>query len=214
MADHKRVCVKCEKEFTSKNPDAKVCSVACRNRLNASAPKTVIYLPRSCEQCRKEYVPTMIRQKFCCQACFRKHDYAKHIDQKRAYDRIKIKKQRIGLNIRDEHLQTPSRHAKWLWDGIGKWSVKYWPEIQDCLECNTHVYRHNANGVCEYCYDKLRGRDDEKLKEWKKKAYEKKKAAGRPFSRQVSKEWIQRAKEQTIPITPKISNLLDNLENL
>lgn len=210
------ICLKCGNGFVSKNPAAKACSVSCRNSLNGKKcnPLTRNYGERKCDACGKYFTIHAPHQVYCDTICLRKANYRRNVETYRARDKIKVSKQRIGLNIRDETLQTPSNDAKWLWDGVGRWSWKYWPDIQECLECNTSVYRHNSNGICDRCYDKLRPRDPEQQKEWKKKSYERARARGHKFSGQVSKEWIEKAKKKEIPITPKIENLLDNLERL
>lgn len=191
------------------------CSISCRNSLNArNSNKNRYYPPKICELCKKEYVPHSTHQRFCTEPCRRRGAYERNIGTYQKRDKKKIRANRIGLNIRDAHMQTPSKHAKWLWDGMGRWSVKYWPEIRECLECGLSLYKHRGNGVCEYCYDRNRSRTPEELKQVRKRAYEKAKAAGKKFSGQQAREWIKRAKERKIPISPTIQNLLDNLEEI
>jgi hypothetical protein len=77
------------------------------------------------------------------------------------------------------------------------------------------VYRHSGNGVCEYCFDKLRHKDPERMKELKRQWYERAKAAGTYVPtvkrREIADQWINRAEDKKIEVTPKIDNLLDNL---
>lgn len=206
-------CVDCATEFETLTKTAQRC-LTCRQRHNAYKRHTFNYPLKVCVQCQKEYKPISTQQKYCNSRCESKFLYHKHIEYHRERDRIRIRKQRLGLDIRDEHLSNPTKYQKWLWDGIGKWSVKYWPDIQECLECNTSVYKHAGNGLCEVCYNKLRERDAEMVKESQRKSYLKKKSLGKPSSRKESQVWIAKAKEQRIPITPKIANILDNLERL
>lgn len=231
-------CVKCYKKDWNKSDEAKkakekpaaaVCvdckgpksvgAVRCRscaNRINGMKQdqKMRNYGEARCDVCGKFFTKKAPHQTHCGPKCVSKFGYDHNAEYYRERDRIKVTKQRIGLDIRDEAMKTPSKDAKWLWDGIGKWSVKYWPDIQECLECNTSVYRHNAFGVCERCYDKLRPRDPAQVREWQKKSYEAAKAKGWKPSSKVAREWIAKAKEGKIPVTPKIGNLLDNLERL
>lgn len=216
------VCKVCEKIFLAKEYGTGkarrmpvTCSISCRNALNGkNSNDKRDYGIRVCELCKKEFTAKTTFAKYCSRPCLQKSYRLAYPEREKARGRRKITRQQIGLKIRDEHLGQPTRDAKWLWDGIGKWSVKYWPDIQECLECNTNVYRHSCNGICEKCYDQLRPRDPEELKKWKKKAYEKAKALGKKFSADQSREWIEKAKNKKIPITPKIDNLLDNLERL
>ena len=172
-------------------------------------------MKKICEQCGKEYEAVQpVQQKYCGMRCKKRSSYLKNIEAHKQADKIKIRKQTIGLAIRDEHLITPNDRTRWLWDGIGKWSVKYWPEIQECLECGTNIYKHSSNGICVRCYNILRSRDEEKMKKYKAEYYQKQKESGKAFSGQQARNWIKKAKNNEIPITPKISNLLDNLERL
>lgn len=182
--------------------DKKYCSLLCRNRANARQPKTFNYPPQICEQCGKEYKPISTQQKYCSNSCAGKANYHRNYLTHQAYDRIRTRKTTIGYRIRDEHEKRATREAKWVWDGIGKWSWKY-PDIDACVECNSTVYRHLANGVCMKCYNALRPRDEEKVAQWKRK--------GKGSQIKVAHEWIEKATNEEIPITPKIDNLLTNL---
>ena len=216
---HTKLCTVCKKPFYAKvygSTRLKItCSISCRNSLNAKKQdkKSRNFGEEKCLTCGKYFTLHVTHQVYCSEACLSKAHYKRHADYYKERDRVKVSKNRIGLNIRDETLQTPSKDAKWLWDGLGRWSVKY-PDITECLECNTSVYKHLGNGICAKCYDKLRPRDDEEVKEWRKKSYERAKAKGYKPSRTVAKEWISKAKNKEIPITPKIENLLTNLEKL
>lgn len=204
-------CAVCDNQA---RPGMMTCSLSCRQSLVASKKKPPESFPKICDLCGKEYPSKSPRSKWCSTACQARNNWLTHREYYKDRDRLKVTKQRIGLDIRDEHLQTPSDDAKWLWDGEGKWSVKYWPDIRDCLECNTHVYRHRAFGVCERCYDKLRTVDEEHKKQLHRDWYKKQKAAGAKSSQVKAKEWVRRAKDREIPVTPKIENLLENYENL
>jgi hypothetical protein len=186
------------------------CGRTCANKLNASQPKKKVYPPQECLICKKVFTPKSDHAKFCSQRCVSKNGRLTRPEYYKERDRIKVRKQTIGIHIRDEHLGQPNKLAKWVWDGIGPWSRKY-PDITECLECNTNVYRHNGNGVCDRCYDKLREKDEEKIKEYKRKSYERLKESGRPTSGVIAKTWIKKAQDREIPITPKINNLLNNL---
>lgn len=192
------------------------CGRKCANTLNGRINSNVNrnYGKARCDYCQKYFTKRAPHQTHCNETCRSRDSQRRNIETRRKHDRIKVTRQRIGLNIRDETLQTPSKEAKWLWDGIGRWSVKYWPDITECLECNTNVYEHGGNGICKRCYDKMRPRDPEKVKEWQKKSYERLKEKGHIFSRKESRNWIEKAKKKEIPMTPKIDNLLDNLERL
>ena len=211
------VCLWCKKEFishTSKGRWTVTCGRSCTNRLNASKSNVNRNFGEiTCPICKKVFISRAKNQVYCTKSCQLKAMYSRNIESHRKRDRIKISKQRIGLNIRDEHLQQPTPIAKWIWNGVGRWAPHF-PDVDYCLECNTTTYQHESNGICAYCYDKLRPRDEEKVKEWKKRSYERAKLSGHKFSRTVAKEWIERAQKEEIPITPKISNLLDNLQKL
>lgn len=210
-------CVVCGTLFDTFNKKTRkyriTCNPSCRNSLVGRNPRTFTYPEKQCEQCKKVYKPISDHQKFCSHTCGSKNQYEKHNDRIKAYEKIRITKQRLGLNIRDEHLGQPTRIAKWLWDGKGKWCPKN-PDIEVCVECNTNVYRHNGIGVCMYCYDKLRTRDEEAQKEAQRRSYQNQKERGKIFSRSEAKTWTKRAQNKEIPITPKIENILKNLEEL
>lgn len=172
----------------------------------------ITYGTKKCEQCGNDYTSHSPHSRYCSPSCVSKANYRRNIDRVKEYDRKRIRRTTIGLNIRNEHLQKPYRQTKWVWDGIGLWSQKY-PDIDNCLECNTHVFRHESNGVCEYCYDKLKEKDPEKrrilAREWARRAREK------GYSpKKEADSWINIAEEKKIPITPKIENLLQNLHEL
>lgn len=216
QVEHAGVCTVCGKGFLTFNPKQITCSITCRQRLNGSKSAKVIrsYGIRKCEYCSKEYTARSDHSKYCSETCRRTANYHRNIDRYRAYDRKRIRRTTIGLNIRNEHLQLKKKQAKWLWDGFGPWSQKY-PDITDCVECNTHVFKHSGNGVCEYCHDKLRERDEERTKELKVEWYQRVKEAGtRPKYKEIANQWIGLAEDKKIPITPPINNLLDNLHQL
>lgn len=212
-------CPVCNTTFNPVRPSgyvAKTCSRVCAQRMNARKQDQTKrnYGIAPCAVCSKEFVKKAEHAKYCSQVCLRKAHYLNlSSEQKQKKVRKKVTKQKIGLHIRDEYLKTPKQEAKWLWDGLGRWSVKYWPDIRECLECNTTVYRHAAHGVCERCYSQLKNKDAEALKELKQRSYQKARAKGTTSS-QVAKMWIEKAKAKEIPITPITQNLLDNLENL
>lgn len=123
---------------------------------------------------------------------------------------------RIGRLIKDELMLNPKSENKSLWNGIGKWHHEFF----DCLECNTTIYKHKANGVCRKCYRKLYY-DNNHLKE---KGYTKQYRKENPEKVQETKnKWRKRAraeadkfidiaKNKKADVTPKIKNLLNNLE--
>jgi len=197
----------------------KTCSVTCRNRWIAKNHRPSDFGLRDCAVCGAEFRAAKKNQLYCSMRCQHKRNAEAYKDtdwyreMKERSSNKKVSRQRIGLNIRDSHLQIPSRDAKWLWDGVGKWSVKYWPEIQECLECGTNVYRHESHGICERCYSLMKPKDPEQVRKWQRKSYEKAKSVRR-LSAQQSKDWIAKAKAKEIEITPTIGNLLENLERL
>lgn len=209
-----KVCPVCNRGFVTEKEKQIVCSISCRQILaGRSSNKNRKYGVRVCLQCKKTYEVHSLHQKYCSYSCLHKSSYQRNIETHRARDRKRSKRLTIGLNIKNEHEQIKTRRARWLWDGIGIWSQKY-PDIDNCLECNTHVYRHSGNGVCEYCWNKLRSRDEEAVKKIKEEWYQKARARGHIFSKQVSESYIYQAEHKQIPITPVINNLLDNLHQL
>lgn len=208
MTEETGLCLVCGKSIPAHR---RTCSRRCAGLLNPVHINPDCS-PRPCEHCSLIYTPLSLSSKYCTSSCQKRAQRARNIEYYRAVDKIKISRQRIGLNIRDVSLHTPSRDAKWLWDSVGRWCKN--PDIDSCLECHSTVYKHLGNGLCERCYDKLRTRDPEKAAESKRASYEKKKAAGGQFSRKQAKLWIDRAKSKEIEVTPVIENLLDNLTNL
>lgn len=209
-----KLCESCKVNPTS-SPTSKTCSITCRNRLNArNSNKNRNYEPKPCEHCKAIFTPHSTHAKYCKTSCQSKASRLRNPEYYEKRDRIRVRKNTLGLNIRDEYLSSPTRTAKWLWDGEGKWSTKYWPDITECLECGTNAYKHIGNGICCRCYDKLRGRDEERLKKLKQNYYIRKKEEGKPSSYKEGKYWIEKAKKAEIPITPKIENILDNLLRL
>ena len=191
-----------------------VCSTICRNSLNGRKKRTYTYPEQKCLHCATVFAPKSEHAKYCDDSCQGKASRLRNIDAYRERDRKKVRKQTLGLHIRDETLGQPNKQVKWLWDGEGKWSVKFWPDITECLECNTTVYRHNSNGVCERCYDQMRPRDPEEVKKWRKKAYDRAREKGKIFSGQQARNWIKSAQKREIPVTPKIQNILENIERM
>lgn len=209
------LCAECGKEFAASNPLQQTCSILCRNRFNAKKPRVFNYPTKQCEWCGEGYAPQHTQQKYCSVRCQQRAAYYRNIETHRAYDRIKTRKTTIGYRIRDEHLQKPTREAKWVWDGIGLWSKKY-PDIDRCLECNSTVYRHRANGVCAKCWNDLRTRDRLVYNEQKREKYRADVEAEVYKGRRLAEaaEWIGKAEDKEIPITPKIDNLLDNYHEI
>lgn len=211
---HDCTCEKCGKVFSHVNSLARFCSFGCRNSANSALAdkKAFDYGTRKCEVCGKEFTARSSQSKYCGRPCLGRANYIRNIDTFRERDRIRTRKTSIGYRIRDEHLQKNNRIAKWVWDGIGPWSWKH-PDIDRCVECNSTVYKHCGNGVCAKCFDQMRYRDQEKLDEFKRAWYVANKE-NRGSQKKIAQEWIDKARNVEIPITPKIDNLLLNLEEI
>lgn len=209
-----KVCPVCGNGFVTENPKQMTCSVKCRQTLNGRKNLNIGYRAvRQCQQCGTEYEAKSEGAKYCSKACVSRAWYRRNKEARQAYDRKKIRRVTIGLNIRNEHLQRAAPQSKWLWDGTGPWSRDH-RDVTDCLECNTHVFRHKGNGVCEYCWDRLRSRDPERMRVLKTEWARRKSASGGPGPKAEAESWIGLAEAKKIPITPKIGNLLDNLHAL
>ena len=121
------------------------------------------------------------------------------------------KKRAIVSLIKNEVLRLPTIGTKGLWDGRGDWSKKY----DVCVECNTNIYKHHGNGLCEKCRRKLymtvylkkyRELNKEKLrKQARRKGLKHRTLCKRVFDAVLSGE---------VPMTDKIENLLSNYEKI
>lgn len=135
--------------------------------------------------------------------------------EKKYYSKVS-KKVEIGKALKDEIMGQPTKKNKSLWNGKGHWHRDFFA----CLECNTTIYRHEARGLCKKCYERLRYENN----------LEKERAAGRSRYRKnrdhritqaveykrsrvrEAEKFIELAKSDKTEKTPKIDNLLNNLD--
>lgn len=165
---------------------------------------------KRCAVCEKEFEPVQRHQLYCSQKCKRRIQTIRRNESgwTKKWESKRLQAARIGLHIRDEALNQPTKASKSLWDGIGRWSKAY-PE---CVECSRTTYKHRAHGICERCYEQMRRaerKDDPKYKA--KKAESDARNKRTTTMRKVGKTWIERAKNGEIEQTPTIKNLLSNL---
>jgi len=125
-------------------------------------------------------------------------------EKNRDASKKKAGKVRIGTLIKHVSLGNPVRGTESLWDGFGNWHPRN--ETDFCYECGLTLYRHKAHGVCVRCYGQLRQRDTEKQREAVKASQEKQNAR-----RREATQWVKRAQNGEITVTPIIGNLMDNL---
>jgi len=106
-----------------------------------------------------------------------------------------------------EVFKNPNKHQRQIWNGIGRWSRKY----EQCVECNTTLYRHNGLGLCYVCYTHLQLPSNpsyRKSEQKRNKDYYKLRNERRKNKFQKAMELIKKGE---IEVDSKINNILNNL---
>lgn len=172
---------------------------------------------KKCRRCNKTYEGKYLN----CDRCrLYRREQAKKYDKRNPEKRKRHlarreRRDKIGNMIKSEALQEPASRNKMLWKGFGTWAKEY----DACVECGLRLYKHKAKGICEKCYRRLHY-ENHREKEIKaagnyrkKEGYNEKRNARRVERRNAAKDFIEKARNQQIEMTPKIINLLAHLED-
>lgn len=200
---------KCSTDNCNKNVRARGMCPACWKRWRKNAkPSDVRRVNKSCSVvgCNNKYH----KNDFCYNhwlSIWKKDPknkekiskWQRKADKKR---RSVIKKGRL---IKAEVLKTPTKEIKMVWDGMGYWSKQY----DQCVECNSTLYIYAGNGLCKYCYNRLAYHDYDFDGRRSQKSRCKQRKARKELICEY-KEMYKKAKEGSIEITPKISNILSS----
>lgn len=171
---------------------------------------------KTCEKCRQSGLQRYRDNRE--EMLAKQHTYY-HSDLEKTHDRINKNnrkfrsKTKIGLLIKAEALNEPTRRQKNLWNGRGYWSKEYFR----CIECSTTIYKHVGNGLCAKCYRRLSYENS--MLETNIKAVENRRKHSDRFNEHMRKrtelanKFIDKARNDELKRTPVIDNLLNHLES-
>lgn len=187
------------------------CSLECSTKAKTGRAFTP-YRDAICVTCGIKYKAKNTTGNHCSEKCRDQDWVLKNKTKVLNYKRKQYRKQKIGKLIKAEVFKEPVYGTKWLWNGEGPWSKSY----MFCQECGLTVYRHHSHGLCIKCYKqdiyKANAADPETYQRMREvnEGIRQVKQPERTAKNREARDYVEKAKNGEIEVTPIIQNLINN----